>query len=260
MANSSWNEIDIYSKPVDQYICAFIDILGYKNKSAQFFSGNFNLFGRFDRATTTCLKLNKLIGFFVDLSHTKIKFFSDSIIITTPINKENPDGLFNVLQICRVLSAHLSFENLFIRGGVAKGVHVDIEMSNYSFMSSLALQRAYEIESTLAIYPRILIDESLISEIPTQLIASHVIKSDDCFMLHFAPEIINCNGNNINDIVCEMNDIESEMEKAPGMHAKEKYEWLLDYYYWTLSQIDGVNLNKFAKFKSNKNRSFSRVV
>ena len=50
MASKEWNEIDLQKHQFEDYYCAFLDILGYKDKLKLFFQGKFNLYGRVQRA------------------------------------------------------------------------------------------------------------------------------------------------------------------------------------------------------------------
>ena len=88
--------------------------------------------------------------------------FSDSIIIFYPVGNDNLNKLFSdVGTVC----AQFSMEGLFLRGGISKGKHFSsiTKNSNIPFISSQALERAYNIEQ-MANVPRIIVDESLVNE------------------------------------------------------------------------------------------------
>ncbi|EPL4525106.1 hypothetical protein [Enterobacter asburiae] len=252
MALDSWNKIDDFTLDSECYYCAFLDILGYKNKSNEFFDGIFNLHGRYERALSSSLELLNNVSEhgLIDTSRLEVKFFSDSIIITHPKNATKENSFFNILFFCKVLSAHLSFEGLFIRGGISQGQHIEKTNNqyNFSFLSSKALEKAYMLESTKAVYPRILIDDDIIPDVSEHNLTM-IIKNASSYMVHFSPQLINNEGGNQLEVRLEMEDIYKTYESETDQRVKDKYKWLLCYYYWTLSLIPGVNMNKFKKFK-----------
>lgn len=139
MASDNWNNIDKYSIQPSEYYCTFFDILGYKEKSDNFFVGEYNLQGRFQRAIENSLKSIELVKIlnFVNLSKLKIEFFSDSIILTHPVNENRIDALHNILHFSSVLIANLTFEELLIRGGIAKGKHISKTSEYFLFLTSI---------------------------------------------------------------------------------------------------------------------------
>lgn len=257
MASISWNEIDNQRIATEEYYCAFIDILGYKDKAERFFKGEFNLEGRFNRALANATSIMRLSALLVDASKVKIKFFSDSIILLLPKSEKPQDELFSIINFCAILSAHLSFEDLFVRGGISHGHHRESQNdSNTTFLASIALQKAYLLEKEHAINPRILVDQELV----TQLGASKhllIVKESDEHFVHFAPHIINSEGQNTNEVLKEMQDIKKAREHVTGLREKEKYTWILDYYYWTLSLIPNVDMSVFEIFSPQNQPEFS---
>jgi len=262
MALDSWNEIDNYTLDSEDYYCAFLDILGYKNKSDDFFEGRFNLHGRYERALSSSLDLLKTSLQYgsIDASRLEVRFFSDSIIITHPkdINKES--SLFIILFFCKVLSAHLSFDGLFIRGGISQGPHVERmnKSLNFSFLSSKALEKAYMLESIKAVYPRILIDDEIIPDVSGHNFTM-IVKNATSYMVHFSPQLINREGNNQLEVKLEMDEIYDKYKSETNPRVGDKYEWLLGYYYWTLSITPRANMDKFEKFKNKHINEFEMI-
>lgn len=259
MASQEWNNIDNTKIYADEYYCAFLDILGYKDKAERFFDNKFNLEGRFNRALNNAIVAMKITSTLVKSDDIKVMFFSDSIILLLPKNQETQDQLFSLLSFCANLSAHLSYEDLFVRGGISFGPHKESQNNNgSSFLASIALQKAYLLESKKACNPRIILDNDLV---PMLGINEKILiaKEGADYFVHFAPLIVNRNGDNTNEVLKEMKDIEQAKAFAPEDRAAEKYVWVLDYYYWMLSTISNVDLSPFQKFKSNENRNFSLV-
>lgn len=250
MASDNWNSIDKYSIQSNEYYCAFLDILGYKEKSDKFFVGEYNLQGRFKQAiinSIETIKLAKMLNC-VNLSKLKIEFFSDSIILTHPVNENKTDALHNILHFSSVFIANLTFEELFVRGGIAKGQHSFEENGQFSFLSSKALEKAYLLESKKAIYPRIVIDKEVLENIDEYNLSKFVAKNKEDFILHYSPQLINSEGDNLNDVLLELEDIYKIYINTNEDKVKEKYLWIIKYYYWTLTNIKNIDLDKFDKF------------
>jgi len=257
MATDDWNSIDKFEKPSSEYYCAFLDILGYKEKSERYFNGHYNLLGRFKRALSDSFAIIKISSVLIDLRLLDVKFFSDSIMLSVPKSEEGSDMLFGLLHTCKVLSAHLSFEGLFVRGGLSVGVHEDFtdDEFGFHFLASSSLQEAYRLESESSIYPRILISEKVISNLSSEE-KTLIIKDDNEHMIHFAPQLINSEGENQDIVLAEMKDIQSLMN-SQSERIFEKYQWMLDYYYWTLTTSRNTDLTLFHDFIPVNFRSFS---
>lgn len=256
MAGSEWDAIDLKTTEFRDYYCAFIDILGYKEKSRLFFENQFNLFGRVQRALDTVSFIMGLSSLATDLSELKVRFFSDSIIITNPCK---PYSLAGLLHYATTLAANLSFEDLFIRGGIARGRQLDsLTRVGSPFLASEALQKAYSLESKLAVNPRILLDPDLAAEFGIEESALVVNERDD-YIAHFGNVLISRNGDNHKDVFSEMLDIESARDKAVDDRVRGKYQWVLDYYYWTICSSKGFDSSKYEQFASGEDRGFSRL-
>lgn len=260
MATKKWNSIDNYSNDATEYYCAFLDILGYKNKAEQFFKNEFNLHGRFGRAMQDSIANFNSTSHLIDTSGLEVKFFSDSIIILLPTQNGSSDQIFGFIQFCAILSAHLSFEDLLVRGGIAKGFHKEvIDPVGFSFIASLALQKAYLLEKEKAIYPRILVETELINEFKTASleIRNYLAQERDDYFVHYAGHIINNRGENEKDVLMEMSDLKRKMDSEIDDRVKNKYSWLLDYYHWVLSNTSNIDIKKFSQFHSGCDHGFS---
>lgn len=263
MSTNEWNEVDVYDSETSEYYCAFLDILGYKEKADRFFEGKYNLQGRFSRAMGSSLQIFKSTSSLIDIRDLEVRFFSDSIIILLPENKKNEDNIFGLILFCSLLSAHLSFEDLLVRGGIAKGKHKEsTDPIGFSFIASLALQKAYLLESKKATYPRIIIDRDLVN---TLIINSHetkmyLVQEGDEYFVHFARQIINDTGNNEEIILKEMSDLQGAMNSQLSESVRSKYSWILDYYHWVLSNTPNIDISKFSSFPSGVDRGFKYLV
>ena len=260
MPTNEWNSIDEYSKTASEHYCAFLDIVGYKDKSDKYFKGEFNLLGRFKRALSHSLSIINISSVLIDISQLNIKFFSDSIVLSLPKKSNGNDTLFGLINTCKILSAHLSFEGLFVRGGLSTGLHenhVDNEYG-FEFLASSALEKAYKIESEQATYPRIIVDREVFPCLSIEA-KQLLIHDSGELIVHFAPQLINSNGENQDIILAEMKHIESIMLENDDQRIIDKYQWLLDYYYWTLTTTKNVDLDLFKSFVPKSFNSFKRL-
>lgn len=244
MANIVWNNIDKYSYKFEEKYCAFLDILGYKNRAHQFFNHEYNLYERIDRAFININDINTITENLIDKSERSLEIFSDSIIITYPITDNT---LFALLHDVKTIVAHLSMDGLFIRGGISKGKHFqeNTKESNFKFLASEALQEAFALEQDEEKKPRVLIDKKLIQKLNADTIAD-IIKEDNKYFVHFASLLINGN-KDFQAVIKEMKDIQKNLNN-PDKGVQEKYQWLLNYYYWTILQDGCYPIEEFNKF------------
>lgn len=139
-----------------QSYCAYFDILGFKEKIKD---GDLKYF---DHYLSVLQKELKQVEFFKSIPKEKndfeIKIFTDNFVIGIPWKLEDGEielgTLFTVLSI---LQYNLLVEDIFIRGAVsASQLYMD---ENTVF--GPALIDAYQLEEKSAIYPRIILSESI---------------------------------------------------------------------------------------------------
>jgi hypothetical protein len=251
-----WNSIDGFTESFPRYNCAFLDILGYKHKALEYFDQRFNLYGRINRALATASVAQNITAALLNTSGLTIEIISDSIIMMQPAPKA---GLGALLPFACHFASLLSFEGLFIRGGIAQGRHLRKRTDQgFDFLASEALQKAYLLESERAVHPRVLIDNDLIDIlIPEE--RALVIRENSEYILHFSPHVINRQGGNVSEVLGEMRVLQSEMNRHSNEKIKLKYLWLLDYYYWTIANNPNWQADDFRTFSSGMNRGFSKL-
>jgi len=256
MTTPDWNSIDQFEETFPEYNCAFLDILGYKQKAADYFDRHFNLYGRINRAFSTAAAAQLLTSFLMDCSNLKVEVFSDSIIMTQP---KRGSGIGVILPFTCHFASLLSYEGLFIRGGISRGRHCRKQTDQgFDFLASEALQKAYLLESKKAVFPRVLIDSELVLDMPIEEKTLVVSEGEDYFV-DFAHHVINRQGNNFDDVVAEMNEIQSEINNQTDDGVVAKLQWILDYYCWTISNNPSWNPDSFTAFRSNAPRKFARI-
>jgi hypothetical protein len=253
MTTNEWNAIDNVEREFQVFYCAFLDMLGYKAKSARFFTNEFNLPGRIQRATTTASTQRRIISAVVDTTDIRVEVFSDSIVILKPVDD---GGIVGVFLFASALAANLGLEGLFVRGGISIGKHSD-EMTDSDFrvLTSEALQKAYLLESNKAGTPRILIDPELIPGLQ-HVERRMVAKDGDEFILHYANHVVNRQGDNLDDVYSEMCEIQKAKNHTEDPAIRAKLQWLLDYYHWTIALIDGIDSERFNRFVSDAGTVF----
>ncbi|WP_295928039.1 hypothetical protein [uncultured Xanthomonas sp.] len=257
MASSDWNSLDRYVPPSQRHYCAFLDILGYKEKSRKFFAGQYNLSERINRAYENAFGTMNMTSHLYDTSGIKVRFFSDSIVITADVKEKSEDELFGVVQFCSLLATFLSYEDLFVRGGISSGAYSERNVAQHSFISSVGLEKAYYLESTVAKNPRIMFDKDLYDELSAEG-KKYIFMEKGEMVLNFARSFIFTNPEHSN-IYKEMVDVFKSRGAESDAGVREKYTWVLDYYYWSVKSIQGIDLGRFKQFWSGQDRGFSLI-
>lgn len=244
MASKEWEAIDNENYLFEDYYCAFLDILGYKEKMNLFFQNKYNLYGRVQRAMHGA-GVETTPGDTPDGIVTRI--FSDSIILTAP-KKDVHIGI--VLNYIGQLVFWFGMEGLFLRGGLSCGKLLEDfgNEESFSFLASEGLAKAYRME-TQAVFPMVEIDESLLPDIHDD---RHIVKNDNKYMLNYVRYFIGEFATNENDVIAEIQEIIDKKNTITDAHVKEKYEWIINYYLWFVSESQRkygkFDLSKFAKF------------
>lgn len=140
-------------------IVAYIDILGYKNFVNEWLVDDDLAI----KIESTLTKAIEWVGGEKALLRSKendwkVKFFSDSIIISV---QNNALGILNIVQGLSSFQRQMIDSGFLIRGAITIGKHLESKLS----LLSQALVEAYELESHLAVFPRILISNKLLEEI-----------------------------------------------------------------------------------------------
>lgn len=134
---------------MDYGIAAFLDVLGFSEMVERDSRGDpptyLSTFARVIEAAEERLGLSGLSA----------KMFSDSIVLAGPLT---PNSVVEVIEAVAQLQISFLGEGILVRGGVAFGKHYEDSRILYS----QALVNAYEIESKLARFPRVVISNDTI--------------------------------------------------------------------------------------------------
>lgn len=156
-------------KPLKSVV-SFVDILGYKekvNKAAtagdtQLFLSRFRqaLFGAssYLEGEQSCYTFN----------------FTDSVVIGWPINRDSEVPLCISCWNLATYQLFMTTDDFFIRGGIAVG---EAYFDSY-VQSGEAFIKAYEAESKLAVFPRIVLSEEALKE--AQMSCKTYADADSC--------------------------------------------------------------------------------
>lgn len=126
---------------------AFLDVLGYKELLMQDILSNKLDFK--DKLVASFQALETL-----NIAEFRYKSISDSIMLSCDQSK----NFLEFLSVIKKLYFEFLKNGLFLRGGISFDKHFE----NSTILYSMALTKAYELESSKAIYPRIIIDENIL--------------------------------------------------------------------------------------------------
>lgn len=232
----------------ERYI-AFIDMLGFSSLVERS-EADVNLLKRLTSVLEDVRMYKKLeehmdafdsnhpLHFFQNMF--KMTTFSDNILISTKINTI---GLGEIIFISAVICNRLLHQGIFTRGAISKGKLVHTK----TIVLGAGLISAYNLEKSAAIYPRILIDESIVHDMDTLASqgGSPDLRRQDfdgLWHLHiFHPSILELNSQTSKSDYSALNNHDymalgrQEIEKAFQSNAddlkiKAKISWLAKYF------------------------------
>lgn len=208
--------------PMQDYVYfAYLDILGYKESLSR--DKNLSALDFKEKLLEASLIFNSINS--AQYHHREI---SDSIFIHS-----SSSSLVDFLSTIKNIFNHYLSCNLLLRGGVSYGRHFE----NSSITYSLALTDAYLLESQHAIFPRVLIQESVVDAVTNKasdgdsgplnlLISSELVCKDGDFY------ILNTIDDDVWDVYYNtIKEIYLRDEKAinSNTNLRYKYVWLHDY-------------------------------
>jgi hypothetical protein len=205
------------------------------------------------------------------------KLFSDNLYASFYYDEDDilsfSDAFITAIIFSRMYFANMLNNKIAVRGGVSFGN----DYCDETMIFSMALVKAYELETEKAIYPRIIIDNELVNlvkaglEVPSQLIKeilnNSILKdSNDVYFVNpsglakdFNSEHAGFKGDALDKIYIKQNIIfaQEEIKKQDssteqGKRIIKKYESLLDLLFWNLN-----DRNQEAKLDSFKALNFN---
>ena len=233
-------------------LVAFVDLLGFKEVSSNTNEKN---------ATHNILSTNhQIVDILQNVTDSKelrnndqrnnddndfvIQTFSDSIFFAYP-----EDKLYKLLCELSIISLSIASKGFFLRGGVAFG---DIyARNNENYFYGPALIEAYKAESKTAVYPRIIMDISVMDlissiDLDPKIYQNNLLIKDfdeETFINFLTTSNINSNRDSISTIKKCISDKLKENLKKPRVLLK--YIWLLNYFnnYGASNKQNRIKLN-----------------
>jgi hypothetical protein len=157
----------------ERKVIAFYDILGWRSEIA--------------KAGTAPEKIGELRRLI--LHHTRlfkapiecpvcVSTFSDNVVISTVVDKKVTPYFLRTMAVVQLMTAFMGY---LMRGGIAIGdiVHDD------EVVFGPGLNRAYELESTVAVFPRIVLDPDVPNVGPFE--GFHTVENGIAFLDPFTP-------------------------------------------------------------------------
>jgi hypothetical protein len=151
---------DYFQNPsYERRVVAFYDVLGWRAKIAEAGTDPTEI-GELRRIILGSTRITRLSAEDFSESDIRTSSFSDNIVVSMPVSQLSLYRLLGSVG-CLVLAA--AANGFLVRGGVTIGdlVH-DSEC-----VFGPALNRAYELESTIAKLPRVVIDEVVLADVET---------------------------------------------------------------------------------------------
>ena len=215
---------------VKEHVVAFIDVLGAKKKIQQDVNDSLNIVHEtYNEAIDF---LSTLYSGKIDILRPQIKIFSDNIVVAVPTDiKGRPAALMSVMIYAGMIQHHFLQHKYLVRGGISLGdFFVDDVM-----LWGTALTRAYEIESTIAIYPRIVLDPRLVGQ--TQLLNNQVLQNwlsqdiDRLFYINYLQKkIMRDNNSFLTLVILRLQEAEQLLlDAGENIKAQQKVLWHLNY-------------------------------
>ena len=173
--------------------------------------------------------------------------FSDNVVRVCPIDSDDSSGsLFHELLSLVMIQTELADMGVFMRGGIAVG---NVHFSGTTIFGP-AMVRAYELESKLAIYPRIVLDPQVIEtylKTPSMKGDAHSAAKDleyiDALLhegddglysvdyLRASKDQLGGSMNYLNFVRRHRDSIKAEAAKFPNYNGiKQKLVWLANYH------------------------------
>lgn len=227
----------------DEYIVAYIDLLGTEEEIKNNSRGHFELLKSLFKETDEFIKNTNGCGceFCKSFSQLGFKIFSDNIVVFT--KKYNSEPLVELATIMRWVShfqASALAKGLLTRGGIVQGEFCEGEFSQgKSFVYGKALLDAVNLEKGSAIYPRVVLSPDL----PRIACDPPVLGSDGLYFVHYFPKLyFKMNGDSLfaydtdtRERVLKLRDYVLSLhskEKEAGKSTKvlQKYLWLISEY------------------------------
>jgi len=195
----------------------FYDILGWRSHIAK--AGKEpNSIGQLRRVILAHKRLMAQVS--EDMQATT---FSDNVIISRALNDEGVPRLLRAVAVIQVASA---LSGMFIRGGICIGsIFHDTEV-----VFGPGLNRAYHLESTVAIYPRVILDKPVVKKYGQQIKSFCGLEKGiyflDPFRLSFMERHFGSRGEDV--LIHILSRLKPDLNRPLGHWEAAKILWLVE--------------------------------
>ena len=114
------------------------------------------------------------------------KMFSDSFYLSVSYTRKSPEELNRAIwltfYIAGLYQDIMLMHQILIRGAVSKG----LDHNEKNFIFSPALIKAYTLENTIAVYPRIVIDDDVVSDLKKAKVQTRIFSKENTEYLNTA--------------------------------------------------------------------------
>lgn len=240
--------VDKYDRETSPYIVAYLDVLGVasrmnKDRESQALPLNklYNLFRSVIELTEKDRGIKNLEGI-------EFQMFSDNIIISKKLSTTSGERIQDIKSVLNCVS-HFQCSSVgdgvgwLVRGGITIGeLFIDKTM-----VWGSALLRAYELENSIAIYPRVAIDASVVSELQANQETTEYLSLDfdGIFFLnymsiwHFAGEMVKSGFEKMKD----------EARKPDGSFSDRIYQKLVWHMNYINRELDRKKERKDRRYR-----------
>lgn len=239
--NQAFENIRSEKIEYSNYVVSYIDLLGVKDVLQCDDGLSLNRMN---------LLYNRLLCYvdpsnkdFFKLDNVKIKIFSDNIIIASEIKDDFTSAFKKVFRVTKMLQGDALIRNgWLLRGGISVGkLYIDDV-----FTMGKGIISAYNLESHIANYPRVIIDNDIIAslnldefkmpygieEIYTDFDGEKYIN----YLSYFNKDSLRRICEELHSYYLEMNNQESNLK------VKQKYSWVINYIEVVIRWCDRFNL------------------
>lgn len=163
-------------------------------------------------------------------SKIKVRIFSDNILICEEVEEKKPKiAIYEVLSIIEKIEfEQFKMGALFLRGALV----VDKLYFGENFIYGSALLKAYNLECTKAIYPRVIIDDSVLKIIKIKNVFITLDKEDNVYFYDYLQAYISKNkDNNFEKLNRLSGNISINLQsKNITEQVLKKMDWLIKYF------------------------------
>ena len=237
---------DAYDRKTDNYIVAYIDLLGMTNRikrvdSQLVMNKLYNLY-------TFSMKLTKDIQI-KENQDIRFKIFSDNIIIAKSLSTEAEQRKRDIrsLLMCAGGFQELTVSDSvgwLLRGGISIGqLFIDDVM-----VWGDALLKAYYLEDKIANYPRIIIDKTVVDEIVEDNQLNEYLRQDfdNLYFLNFLNDCHFCGEMLMNGFDIMQREVENSIDEKTS----QKFSWHMNF---VNSELDRKNERKDRPYSLSMN-------